>query len=68
VEDLLRQGLSNRAVAKELTAMGITTPRGGKWSAQAVINLRRRLGLHAVDGDVVCKLPNFAYRQAPNFE
>jgi DNA invertase Pin-like site-specific DNA recombinase len=38
-------GLSTRAIAAELTARGIPTPRGGRWQAQSVANVRRHLGL-----------------------
>jgi DNA invertase Pin-like site-specific DNA recombinase len=37
-------GLSANAAAAELDRRGYATPRGGKWSAQAVLNLKARLG------------------------
>ena len=35
--------LSATAAAQELTRQGIATPRGGKWAASSVINVRERL-------------------------
>jgi hypothetical protein len=35
--------LSANAAAKELTRRGLTTARGGLWSAGAVIAIRKRL-------------------------
>ena len=43
VGDLRRRGLSPRHMAAELTAQGIQTPRGGRWSACAVRNVLLRL-------------------------
>jgi DNA invertase Pin-like site-specific DNA recombinase len=40
-------GKSTRAIAAELTARGIATPRGGRWQAQSVANVIRHLGLGA---------------------
>jgi hypothetical protein len=37
-------GMSANAAAAELDRRGYATPRGGKWSAQAVLNLKARLG------------------------
>lgn len=39
--------LSANAAALDLERRGIATPRGGKWTARAVIDLRTRLGLGA---------------------
>ena len=36
-------GLSARAVAAELNARGIATPSGGRWHAETVIRVQRRL-------------------------
>ena len=36
-------GLSARAIAGELNARGIATPSGGKWHAETVIRVQRRL-------------------------
>lgn len=38
-------GLSANATAKELNRRGVQTPRGGSWTARAVINIRKRLEL-----------------------
>ena len=38
-------GKSTRAIAAELTARGIPTPRGGRWQAQSVANVLRHLGM-----------------------
>jgi DNA invertase Pin-like site-specific DNA recombinase len=38
-------GRSTRAIAAELTARGILTPRGGRWQAQSVANVLRHLGM-----------------------
>jgi hypothetical protein len=39
-------GLSANAAAAELNQRGVPTARGnGRWSAQAVLNLKARLGL-----------------------
>lgn len=35
--------MSTRQIAAELTARGIPTPRGGRWQAQSVSNLLRRV-------------------------
>lgn len=43
VRPLVSQGLSLRAIAAELDAMGVRTARGGSWSAQAVKNLVDRI-------------------------
>ncbi len=37
-----KQGLSLRATAEKLNAMGVTTPRGGAWQAQSVKNVLAR--------------------------
>ena len=36
-------GLSANAAAQELNKRGVQTPRGGAWTARAVINVRSRL-------------------------
>jgi DNA invertase Pin-like site-specific DNA recombinase len=41
------KGLSANAAAKALNERHVATPRGGKWTARAVINTRRRLGAGA---------------------
>ena len=38
-------GKSTRAIAAELTARGIPTPRGGRWQAQSVANVLRHLAI-----------------------
>lgn len=51
LESMVRQGLSNRGIARELTRRRITTPRGGgAWTATQVRRLRERLGLDGVAG------------------
>ena len=40
-------GRSTRAIAAELTARGIPTPRGGRWQAQSVANVLRHLAATA---------------------
>lgn len=45
IADFLAAGMSNRGIARELAARGISTPRRGTWTATAVQRLRRRLGL-----------------------
>ena len=41
---LEREGItSSNAMAKALNERGVATPRGGRWAASTVINLRRRL-------------------------
>jgi DNA invertase Pin-like site-specific DNA recombinase len=47
VRPLLEQdlaGVSANAAAQELNRRGVQTPRGGAWTARAVINVRARLG------------------------
>ena len=44
IEELVTAGFSNSGMARELTARGITTPRGGAWTATSIRNLRQRLG------------------------
>jgi DNA invertase Pin-like site-specific DNA recombinase len=41
---LRRDGMSLRAIAAELAARGIRTPRGGAWTADAVRNVLQRVG------------------------
>jgi hypothetical protein len=36
-------GKSSRAIAAELNARGVATPSGGKWHAETVIRVQRRL-------------------------
>ena len=46
VRPLLEQelaGLSANAAAQELNKRGVQTPRGGQWTARAVLNVRARL-------------------------
>ncbi len=45
IESLLGEGLSNKAIARELAARKIATPRGGTWDGSAVRRLRQRLGV-----------------------
>jgi hypothetical protein len=41
---LEREGITtNYAIAKALNERGVTTARGGRWSSQMVMGLRRRL-------------------------
>ena len=43
IRDIERSGATSlHAIAAALNARGITTPRGGKWYAKSVINLRAR--------------------------
>lgn len=43
IAELVEAGLSNGAIARELTTRKITTRRGGAWSAKSVSRLRARL-------------------------
>ena len=44
IAELEREGItSSNAMAKALNERGVATPRGGRWDAGTVINLRRRL-------------------------
>jgi DNA invertase Pin-like site-specific DNA recombinase len=45
IEPLVREGLSLRAIAVQINAAGILSPRGGAWSAQGVKNVIDRLGI-----------------------
>ena len=38
-------GLSSRAIAEKLNALGIKAPRGGKWENTGVLRMMARLGL-----------------------
>lgn len=38
-------GLSSRAIADRLNALGIEAPRGGKWAFKSVLRMMERLGL-----------------------
>ena len=40
------QGLSSRAIAAELTTLGVATPCGGRWHPQTVMRAMSRTGLH----------------------
>jgi DNA invertase Pin-like site-specific DNA recombinase len=42
IKPLFEQGLSLRAIARELTARGVPTARGGQWSAVQVSDILRR--------------------------
>ena len=42
VDGLVASGMSLRGIAAELNAMGVTTPRGKGWTAQAVKNAQAR--------------------------
>jgi hypothetical protein len=37
--------MTTREIAAELTARGITTPRGGRWHPQTVIRAMQRVAL-----------------------
>jgi hypothetical protein len=41
--DLREKGLSARQIAAELTAQNVSTAKGGKWHAQTVLRLLRRV-------------------------
>jgi DNA invertase Pin-like site-specific DNA recombinase len=43
--ELNRSGMTNREIAAELTARGITTPRGGRWHPQTVRRVMERVAL-----------------------
>jgi DNA invertase Pin-like site-specific DNA recombinase len=43
--ELNRSGMTTREIAAELTARGITTPRGGRWHPQTVIRAMQRVAL-----------------------
>lgn len=45
IEDMVKEGLSNRAIARKLAEQGINTPRGGAWTATGVKRLLNRLEL-----------------------
>ena len=45
VEPMLAAGLSFAKIAEALTAKGITTARGGSWSAMAASRMVKRLEL-----------------------
>jgi DNA invertase Pin-like site-specific DNA recombinase len=44
IEPLYEQGMSLRAIARELAARGVPTARGGQWSAVQVSDILRRRG------------------------
>jgi hypothetical protein len=49
IAELEREGItSNNAIAKALNERGISTARAGRWAAQTVIALRRRLKARAL--------------------
>ena len=43
--DMKLRGLSSRAIAAELTTLGIVTPSGGRWHPQTVQRTLGRVGL-----------------------
>jgi DNA invertase Pin-like site-specific DNA recombinase len=43
LRELLRLGLSARAIARELTVRKVATPKGGSWHAVTVQRLRQRI-------------------------
>ena len=43
--ELESKGMSANAIATELNARKVPTPRGGVWHAQSVIRMQRRLAL-----------------------
>jgi DNA invertase Pin-like site-specific DNA recombinase len=43
--ELTSAGLSMRAIASELTARGVPTPRGGRWHPQTVTRILERIAL-----------------------
>jgi DNA invertase Pin-like site-specific DNA recombinase len=43
--ELNRSGMTTRQIAAELTARGITTPRGGRWHPQTVRRVMERVAL-----------------------
>jgi len=45
LRELKRSGLSARRMALELSAQGIGTPAGGRWHAQTILRVMRRVGL-----------------------
>lgn len=45
IAELVAAGHSNSAVARELTARGVNTRRGGDWTATGVSRIKARLGL-----------------------
>lgn len=47
IAELVAAGHSNSSIARELTSRGITTRRGGSWTATGVARIRARLGLEA---------------------
>ena len=50
IKPLYEQGLSLRAIARELVARGVPTARGGQWSAVQVSDILRRAGEAKADG------------------
>ena len=44
IKPLYEQGLSLRAIARELAARGVPTARGGQWAAVQVSDILRRGG------------------------
>jgi Recombinase len=47
IKPLLEQGLSLRAISRELAARGVLKARGGAWTAVQVSEILRRGGRHA---------------------
>ena len=50
IKPLYEQGLSLRAIARELVARGVPTARGGQWSAVQVSDILRRGGEAKANG------------------
>jgi DNA invertase Pin-like site-specific DNA recombinase len=50
IKPLFDQGLSLRAIPRELAARGVPTARGGQWSAVQVSDILRRAGEAKADG------------------
>ena len=44
VERMMRDGMSFKAIARELNMNGTTTARGGEWYSQTLINMVKRWG------------------------
>ncbi len=45
ISEMLAEGLSFNAIARDLDARGETTVKGGRWAAKAVSRLAKRLDL-----------------------
>ena len=46
--DMKLRGLSSRAIAAELTTLGVATPSGGSWHPQTVMRALTRVTSQAV--------------------